>query len=242
MTQAMDCVCLLHGSAYDWIYVENLHRQLAGHIQAPINLHVLTEPDRAVPPGYQRHDLWPWPRATGPRRAWWNKLQLFRPDLFTGPVLYFDLDIVILRDITYMCHVNLDYFWTLRDFRYLWRPNWSGINSSIMVWSGHRYHWIWDRVQAQDIDKIMDQYPGDQDYLSRLIPAAEIQFFEDQRFQSWRWQVWDGGMDLRTRQCREPGRGPQPSPDCDAVIFHGRPKPHQINHPWIQRHWSGLGC
>ena len=32
-----------------------------------------------------------WPR-------WWGQLALFEPGLFTGPVLYFDLDTTILRD------------------------------------------------------------------------------------------------------------------------------------------------
>ena len=157
-------------------------------------------------------------------------------------MLYFDLDVVILQDITWMTQVDSSRFYTLRDFRYLWRPNWTGINSSIMRWDPEIYSWIWHTLQDQDLGRIMGQYPGDQDYLTRVLAPHQVAFFDDSRFQSWRWQVWEGGMDLRTRQSRQPGRGAQVAPGTDVVIFHGRPKPHQIQDPWIQRHWHGQGA
>jgi len=235
------CACLIHGDAYDWRYVHNLRRMLDRHLSDTVTLHVFTEPQRSVPSGYVRHDLEPWPGAAGPKRAWWNKLQLFRPGEFSGPVLYFDLDTVIIRDITWMTQAQPDLFWTLKDFRYLWRAAWQGINSSVMSWSAPDWTWIWEDVGRQDIQRLMESYTGDQDYLTRIIPRHRMGFFEDARFQSWRWQVWEGGLDFRTRQTRQPGRGAVVSPDTDVVIFHGRPKPHDVDDPWVHRHWAGQG-
>ena len=237
----MDCACLIHGDAYDWCYVDNLWGMLRRHLGSDIQLHVFTEAHRPVPAPYIRHDLRPWSQAQGPRRAWWNKLQMVDQGPFSGPVLYVDLDVVILRDIRWMRDLDPRQFWTIRDFRWLWRPNYQGINSSIMLWSAPEWHHLVQHMDESRLGDIMRQHLGDQDYLTEIIPRERLAFFDDNRIQSWRWQVNDGGMDMRTRLYRRPGAGPVPGPDCDVVIFHGRPKPHQISSGWMQRHWQGLG-
>ena len=231
------CACVVHGEAYDIQDVSNLYAMLQRHLDPAVTLHVLTEPDRALPKPWVHHALRPWPRAHGARGAWWNKLQLFDPDRFSGLVLYFDLDVVIVQDITWMLSLDPRKFWAIRDFRRLWRPHWSGINSSVMVWNADHMRDLGHTVAQADIDRLMQTYHGDQDYLTAVIPAAQIGFFPDSRCVSWRWQVMDGGMDMDTRRYRRPGAGAVVPADADVVVFHGRPKPHQIDLPWIHQNW-----
>jgi len=237
----LDCACLIHGDAYAWQYVENLRAMLHRHLGQDVRLHVFTESHRPVPAPYIRHDLVSWPGAEGPRGAWWNKLQMFAPGHFSGPVLYFDLDVVIVRSIQWMRELDPQTFWAIRDFRRLWRPNWHGINSSVMMWSGPLWHHLVRDIDPEILPGIRRQHAGDQDYLTAVLPRDRVGFFPEDRIQSWRWQVQDGGMDMRTRQYHRPGAGAVPGPETDIVIFHGRPKPHQISGPWIDQHWSISG-
>ena len=40
--------------------------------------------------------------------GWWSKVELFRPNLFSGPVFYLDLDIIICKNFEYIFD-KLDY-------------------------------------------------------------------------------------------------------------------------------------
>ena len=233
----VQCACVIRGDAYDWCYVENLHAMLRRYWHNDVELHVFTESHRQVPAPMIRHVLEDWPGAVGPRRAWWNKLQLFDPRHWTGPVLYFDLDVVIVRDLSWINNLSLEHFWTIRDFKKLWRPSWRGVNSSMMYWDPVKFSWIWDQVRQQQIDQIMMADAGDQDWLTKTLPQHQVRFFDDHRVRSWRWEIQDGGMDMRTRRHHRPRAGAVVPDGTDVVIFHGRPKPHQITDPWVQQHW-----
>ncbi len=232
------CACVIHGDVYDWSYVERLYSMLKRNFSCDIKFHVYTEPTRKVPDYMIKHGLTEWPGVKGHRKGWWYKMQLFNSKHFAGRLFYFDLDIVVLKNLDWMLHLPIDYFCTLRDFKHLWKPNWQGINSSIMVWDTTRYAHIWDRFLTQDIiTKILPKYPGDQDYLSAAIPQNQIKFFDDALVQSWRWQVVDGGLDFKSRNYRNPGAGAQPPSNSTIVVFHGKPKPHEVTDTIITRNW-----
>ena len=234
----VDCACLIHGDQYSWQYVDNLYHMLRRHLHTDVVLHVFTEAHRPVPEPYVRHDLEPWSGAHGARGAWWNKLQIFRAGHFTGRVMYFDLDVVIVDDITWMLALDIQYFWAIRDWRYLWRPHWQGINSSVMVWDSTSWTHVVQHIDDTVLDGIRSQHAGDQDYLSAVIDHSQLRFFAAQQVQSWRWQIHDGGMDMISRHVRRPGAGAVVPAGTSIVVFHGRPKPHQIQSDWIQRHWQ----
>lgn len=238
MTSPIDCACVIHGDAYAWCYVDNLFAMLRRHLDPEVRLHVFTEPGRPVPEPYIRHDLETWSGAAGPRRAWWYKLQLFAPGNFPGRVIYFDLDTVIIDSVRWLLDLDPDKFWSIRDFRWLWKPNWSGINSSVMVWDAPDWNWILHKAQESQIHNIMDRYAGDQDWLTSVIDPGRLRFFDVNRVQSWRWQILDGGMDMHTRRYHRPGAGPVVPRGTSIVVFHGRPKPHQLTLSWIQAHWQ----
>lgn len=232
----IDCACVIYGDAYPWTYVENLHNMLNRHISVGARLHVYTEPHRSVPAHMIKHELEDF-GTLGPKRAWWHKMQLFNPEFHSGPLLYFDLDTVIVANIDWIWNLPLSHFWTVRDFKYLWKPTHYGINSSIMWWDTRKFEKIWTKFRSQSLNEVMRRYPGDQDYLSAHIADSERRFFDPYRVQSWRWQCKDGGYDFSTRQHLTPGTGTHYVDPTSVLIFHGRPKPDHIRDPVIQKHW-----
>jgi hypothetical protein len=233
----IDCACVIHGNAYDWQYVERLYNMLSRHISPGIKLHVYTEATRPVPEPMIKHELTPWP-ITSTKKSWWYKMQLFNPAHHVGPLLYFDLDTVIVGNIDWIWQQPAAYFWAIRDFKYLWRPNHTGVNSSVMWWNTEHYKNVWDTFAQQDLATIMRKYPGDQDYISAVIPENQRRFFDVNRVQSWRWQCLDGGYDFRKRRHRAPGTGTQITDSTSIMVFHGNPKPEQITDQTVVTHWQ----
>ncbi len=236
--EPIDCACVIHSDKYDWMYVERLKNMLQRNFSRPIRLHVWTEANRIIPNDMIHHPLDEWAGVAGPRKSWWYKMQMFDPKHnVTGQMLYFDLDVVIVNNLDWMLDLDQRYFWTVRDFRYLWRSEKYNINSSIMIWNACDFDWIWKEFNARGIQRVSQRYPGDQDYLNRAIPGDQIGFLPEDRVRSWRWQVLDGGYDHRTKSYRVPGLGSTITDRDCVVVFHGDPKPSQVTDTQIVQHW-----
>lgn len=238
MNPVVDCACVIHGSLYDWIYVDKLYAMLSRNISGTVRLHVFTEATRTVPAPYIKHALTEWAGISGARKSWWYKMQMFDPDRFYGRLLYFDLDVVILQNIDWIVQLDDEHFWACRDFQHCWRGAWHGINSSCMTWHTGHFARVWREFSGDNIQDIVRRFPGDQDYLNQKITQAERRFFPVERFRSWRWEIHDGGIDPTTRAYRQPGAGSQIPDHTHVMVFHGHPKPQEISDPVIQRLWG----
>ena len=236
-TSLVDCACVIHGTGYDWIYVERLYNMLSRNLPNGLRFHVYTEQDRSVPAHMIKHALTNWPEISGPKRSWWYKLQLFNSEHHQGNLLYFDLDTVILRDISWISQLPTEYLWGIRDFKHLQRPGYSTLNSSVMWWNVEKMSWIWDQFNTTNVVNTSRQYPGDQDYINAVLGHNRIRYFEDSQMQSWRWQCLDGGYDFNTRRHKIPGQGTQIPGSTSVLVFHGKPKPHEINDKVVQDLW-----
>lgn len=237
MADFLDCACVIHSDGYSWQYVENLYNMLQHNSERQINFHVFTEKDRAVPETMIRHDLVEWPGIAGPKKSWWYKMQLFDPANFQGQMLYFDLDVVIVDNIDWIARLDPNYFWAIHDFKYLWRPTWTGINSSIMYWNTQRFAYIWDDFVLQNIESLIRKFHGDQDYIGSLLTPDQLRYFNENWIKSWRWQLLDGGIDPATRTYNKPNSGTALDASTKIMIFHGHPKPHEISDRIVQQHW-----
>jgi hypothetical protein len=236
VTGPINCACLIHGDAYGWEYVDRLYSMLDRHITEEIHLHVYTEAARPVPAPYIKHSLEEW-GISGPKRSWWYKMQLFNPHLFSGPLLYFDLDTVVLENIDWIWRLPTRYFWAVQDFKFLWRPAHQGMNSSVMWWDTRRYEHVWQGFQRERLSEIIKKYPGDQDYINQALNHNDLRFLDPQRIKSWRWQCLDGGFNFRKRTYLTPGSGTVVPTDTSVLIFHGKPKPKDLTDPVILQHW-----
>jgi hypothetical protein len=230
--------CVIHGNMYDWRYVENLYNMLQVNTRHEVKFHVFTEPSRPVPAPMIKHDLINWPGISGPKKAWWYKMQMFDPAHVPGNLLYMDLDVVITGSIDWIWGLSPHHFWAVRDFRHLWRPSWTGLNSSIMYWDTERWKRIWASFQTRNILDTARQFHGDQDFLNVAVDFKDRRFFDSDAVQSWRWQIKDGGLDIKTRTYRRPNTGTVLDPKTSVMIFHGSPKPHEITDSVVSGYWN----
>jgi len=233
----IDCACVIHGQGYSWDYVEKLYSMLNRHISVGVRFHVYTEHYRPVPDPWIKHALIDW-GISGPKKSWWYKMQLFNPEFHCGPLLYFDLDTVITKNIDWIWQLPLKYFWTVRDFKHLWRPTAYNVNSSVMWWNTAQYEHVWSGFKNQELADMLKQYHGDQDYITNAITDVDRRFFDVERVNSWRWQALDGGYDFRSRKYNAPGAGTVDTEKNSILVFHGNPKPDKITDPVIVHHWQ----
>ena len=233
----IDCACVIHGNAYTWEYVDRLYSMLRRHLTSEPILHVYTEKARPVPKPYVKHELYDW-GIGGPKSSWWYKLQIFNTDQHAGPLLYFDLDTVIIRNIDWITRQPLDHFWTVRDFKYLWKPTNYSVNSSIMWFDTRNYAYVLEDFQARNLDQTLRTYHGDQDYINDTIGKQNIRFLDQEQIKSWRWQCLDGGYNFDRKFHLKPNTGTQVTDLASVLIFHGKPKPKDIIDPFIVQHWQ----
>lgn len=233
----IDCACVIHGTGYDWEYVEKLYNMLTRMIPSGIRFHVYTEHDRSVPPHMIKHVLDDW-GISGPKKSWWYKIQLFNSEHFDGDLLYIDLDVVVIRDLSWVADLSTDYFWAIRDFRYLQSRHASSINSSMMWFNVKKFSWIWNKFLLNSVTDTVRQYPGDQDYLNQVLDINQRRFFEDKYFESYRWQCKDGGYDFQKRTHRQPNLGMTVTSDSSVIVFHGKPKPHEVADSIVKDYWK----
>lgn len=234
----VDCACVIHGDAYSWIYVDRLYNMLKANSSYNIRMHVFTEVDREVPAPYIKHVLAEWPGVKGHKKGWWYKMQMFDSKHFQGRILYLDLDTVITKNIDFMWDTSDRYFWTIKDFKYLWRPTWQGLNSSVMLWDTVKFDWIWQDFLSKNINATIKLHHGDQDYLNSIITQKDLRFFDTAQMKSWRWQCKDGGYNMIKRAYNQPDTGTTVDPSTVIMVFHGTPKPHEIQDSIVEKYWT----
>lgn len=139
--------------------------------------------------------------------GWWSKIELFRPGLFDGPVLYLDLDTTIVGKINHMVQHNA--FTALMNLSARKRDR---IGSGILFWHGDYSH-IYEAFK-QDPERHMARYVtsdrwGDQGFLQDHLES---------------WVFW---QDLFPNQVRSQKLDP-PHAEDRILCAHGRPKPWDV--------------
>jgi hypothetical protein len=151
-----------------------------------------------------KHD---WPR-------WWPILEVFRPGLFSGRVVYLDLaDLIVDR---------IDKVFEGSGFIIApdpYTPGPSRFASGLMAFDAYD-NGIYERF-APIAAKVMPRLHGDQEWISELRPTAA---------------TFEPGIAVSYKgQCR----GRDGYPDGAAIIFcHGQPKPHEIADTWFRTRWD----
>lgn len=131
--------------------------------------------------------------------GWWSKMEIFR---LRGPVLYLDLDTVIVRDISPVIELaGDDEFVILRDF-YRGRMNKAAMQSSMMLWSGDM-----NRLYRAFREDPRFYLGGDQEWLEQHLDIAPAY-----------WQ------DICPRSISSFKASPRSASER-IIIFHGHPRP-----------------
>lgn len=121
--------------------------------------------------------------------GWWSKIELFRPSIFTDPVFYIDLDVIICQNIdSIIDKLDPNNFYMIRSVT----PDSGNANSSIMSWSGD-YSSIYHEFLRQT-DHIKSKYRkgnliGDQAYIQSQI-KSKLRYIDKDFDDVITWNHW----------------------------------------------------
>ncbi len=209
------------GSAYDkHDYVGRMARAVARHLRRPHRFVCLTDAP-AVPAGVERIPLvhgW---------RGFWSKVELHRPGLFTGPVIYLDLDTVVCGDLEPIAEA-MDRHPLLCS----WDMQHGWINSSFLAWNCD-LSCVYERM-LENPAGFMRHYEdtatpwwGDQGHLQVTLMERRIPW-------AWVQQAAPAAVAWQPVSLR----GKQPPPGVAVSMWYGHPKPHEVFTDWMREHWS----
>ena len=233
---SINCACLIHDTAYDWQYVTRLYNSLCRNLTPEVKLHVYTESSRPVPAPFIPHALQEWPGIRGPKSSWWYKVQLFDSTQFDGNLLYFDLDTVITGNIDWIWQQPPGFFYAPKDFKYLFRPKSTTINSSVMWFNTKQFDYVYRSFDSNAVVTKRLNFRGDQDYIHHAIPENQLRYLDNQKIRSYKWEIKEGGWNFKTRKPLNPGAH-SIIDDVSVLIFHGNPKPHELGDPIVRQNW-----
>lgn len=143
--------------------------------------------------------------------GWWNKLELWRPRIFSGQVAYFDLDTMIIRDVN-------DIFNASRAFASL--TSWNRpelLASGVMTWqASDELATIFEDFKPADVNRYLTKERwGDQGWIQDKLNTFEsLNELHPGRIVSYKTHI------------RKQGRIPK---GASIVAFHGKPRPADIN-------------
>jgi hypothetical protein len=177
-------------------------------------------------------------RNAGYIRPWWHKVHMFDPTLeLHDRILYFDLDILIHANIDKLILNRTDEFLGIRDFNRKFHPTWNILNSSAMSWDQGKHSDIW-RLFHKDLSSAQKLH-GDQDWIWK-IAKDRIKFWPDEWLMSYKWELRERNELTRingTFQFKNV-RNPRIPKECSVVVFHGDPKPQDIEDPFVIDNWK----
>ena len=169
-------------------------------------------------------------------RGWWAKMEIFRPDI-TDDLLYFDLDTVITGDIRPLLSLRPDEIVMLSDY---YRPH--NLMSAIMYIPNHAKKQVWDAFWRQpryyiNYCKLPDCL-GDQGFLQLVLgDTLRWQDVLPGWFVSYKKNVVKLGASPWANKRHSEGDGRLPE-GARVVVFHGNPRPQQVNEPWVPGSYS----
>lgn len=148
--------------------------------------------------------------------GWWSKLALHRPGLFPDGdrVLFFDLDTVITGRLDEIA-VYDGPFAILRDF---YRPD--GLQSAVMAWTAGTTRRLWRNYERAGCPT--DTPGGDQTWIEAAWPFGSPVILQE------------AFPDLFVSFKQING----PPEKASVVVFHGKPRPHEVLTGWIPEVWK----
>lgn len=202
---------LKSGGEYRREHVEWLRRQIELQVDPGVRLFCLS--DHVASEG--------WVSLKNSLPGWWSKLELCRHDL-EGDLLFFDLDTVIVGSLTPLLSVGRTTF--LRD---VYRGG-QALQSSVMYLSAEDRRRVWDLWSVNPAAWMAKHWrDGDQGFFETAIgdTVARWQDVLPGVLVSYKADLGGWGRD------RIPAK--IPPPNTSVVFFHGRPRPWDVEEPWI---------
>jgi hypothetical protein len=220
--------CVWTGDKYPVSYVYKLKEAVRRHLHMDHDFFCMTEhndPGGMFDSGIDLFDPQDFliRKTQHHEKGWWNKLSLFNPALWRpdNKVLMLDLDCVItgpLDDFFYSDHHTT----AIANFGVNYRH--SKYNSSVVCWDAHGPATnVWDSFLDTGPDAVMKALHGDQCFFWRVM-VDDVRTWPKPWCLSYKYEA----------------RGKPLQDECRAVIFHGKPDPHEVRDPWVLSNWTDL--
>ena len=148
-------------------------------------------------------------------RGWYNKLYLFKPGVLTGNCVFVDLDTVIVGNLNELFSYEGE-LCVLRDLDHQLH-----YGSGLLAFRAEAVGCIWDEFVRRGCP-IMEE--GDQELIEVAFPDAD--FFQDR---------CPGQVVSYKLHCRKNGVPPY----ARVICFHGPPRPHEIEDPFVLANFDG---
>ena len=208
-------VCSKWGDIFGPEYVNRLYNMVERNLKIPFQFCCFTDD----PQGLDRFilplsiDRWwrgkPKEFLLSKPAGGYGNLFLFRRDFpFEGRILYLDLDVVVTGDLIPLVLTEGDFI-AIWDW---WSNNWNG---SVNLFTAHSQTQLWD-----DLDPVRPPNGNGQRWLLQKARNATA------------WSAeWVRSYKIH---CRDKGIPDQ----CKVVVFHGQPKPHEVEDHWVKNLWT----
>ncbi len=227
-------VCVKWGNKYIPQYVNVLYNMVKRHTTVPYEFHCITDDPKGLDPHIKTIKLPndPW------IKSWWSKLWMFSKDFpLQGNVLFFDLDVIVFRNIDELFTYNPDKFMIIRDFNRCRVKDWKQSNSSVLRWKPGTMNYLWDEFVANP-SRIMQNNHGDQDWIMRR-GHQDINHWPDEWIRSYKWEMV-GFKNTKIRKgvkhiFQQPARITE---NNKVAVFHGEPKPFNCGDDFVVENWK----
>ena len=219
----INVVCVKWGTKYGPEYVNILRAMVKRNLSLPHRFVCFTDDTKGL-----NADIETFPLDETHLEGWWNKVTLFKPELFDleGRTLYLDLDVVIVDSIDCFFDFNDEFViikeWNCRPPKVWW-------NSSVFLYDIGKLPFVWDNFNVKECDTIIESLAGDQMWITSQLPNAK------------NWPLdWCSSFKWNCAKHGTPR-------DCKIVVFHGQPNPPEAiagevqrypAAPWIAAHWK----
>lgn len=211
--------CVRTGTKYGIEYVERLRDMVRRHLPLEHDMVCLTDQPETVP-GVRMIYL-NYPELSG----WWAKMVLFSFQS-NNPhrLLYFDLDTVIVDDLTPLATIQCDFAICENFTKLAAHPDWPcNYGSCVMlmppgfgaeIWEPFSYaRQVWMQACPKGDQQAIEQLWPNAIYLQNILPPG----------------YFVGRRDFTDEK-----------PEGAAVmIFAGKHKPHNTPHTWLREAWEG---
>ncbi len=230
----LNVVCLKWGTKFPPEYVNNLYRGVRRHLTVPHRFVCLTDDPEGLDPGVEVRPL------LEDLPGWWNKLALFKPRLhdLTGTVLFFDLDMIVIRNIDALARYPGEFLAILAtqgETEY-----WSGL----LRFPVGRYSQLWEQFEPRK-EEVIREIVGDQDWINACAGNRHAQGVRSRRARLL-WPEVTPESSLIEPLPRNwfssykrdlKGREDRLSRDTRVIVFHGVPMVHEVD--WVGKYWRG---
>lgn len=214
-------VCVWWGDKYGIDYVYRLKAACNRWMKEDFNFYCLSDHADSVLE-LSDHDIIHLQSPEG-INGWWQKLYLFNEDLWDADerILMLDLDAVLTGPMDQFFD-SIHHTTAIANFGVNFRH--AKYNSSVVCWDPYGpASKCWHKFKNQ-ITEVERALHGDQCFFWRVM-LDDVRVWPDNWCVSYKYEV-RGGKGLQ--------------PDTRAVIFHGKPDPHEVRDPFITENWTNI--